>query len=126
MDSINDKENGLSFSIFLEKPGPFFTLRLEVSDENYTYFISSDMIIPKPTLESMIEHIRDSGTVIDNINRFDLKDTLGSYLIIFDGARQIVGRAHNIVTGKFEDFHATNLDKDELMANLQMQFSRLV
>jgi len=125
MDSLINKENGLSFSIFLEKPGAFYTISVEISDEKYAYFISSDMIIPKPTLESMIEHIRTCGTVIENIKRFDFKDPLGGYLIIFDATRQIVGRAHNIVTGKFEEFHITNVDKDELFSNLQLQLSML-
>lgn len=125
MNTINDREERISFLMILGKPGPFYTIRFEVSNDNNTYFISNDIIIPKPTLETLIDHIRNSGTAIDNIMRFDLKDQLNSYLIIFDASRQLIVRTNNIVTGKTEEFHIKNIDRNLLVSAIESQLKTI-
>lgn len=108
---------GKTFKFSLDKSGVFPNFKIEISDDNYCYFISREIIISKHVIEEMIELFRTGDPNLE-VSRFEFRDPDRSFLL-FINETTLIGQTHNFVTGKREEFDVKDIDKIKFLSYLE-------
>lgn len=110
--------NNRTFKLTLNKSGNFPKFQIEISDDNFCYYISREIIISKHVIEEMIKLFK-SGNQNGEVSRFEFRDPDKSFLIFINGDTTFIGRTYNFVSGKSEEFDVKGIDKEKFLCYLE-------
>ena len=114
----NQNHSGKIFTFTLNKFGPFPKFQIEILTDNYCYFKSKEIIISEPVIQEIIELIK-TGSLLDDVSRFEFRDADKSFLLFINHETTIIGQTYNLISGKREEFIVKDINKRELLAYIE-------
>ena len=118
MNSFDQKHNGNTFTFTLNKSGNFPKFKIEILEDNYCYFKSREIIISEPVIQEIIELIK-TGSLLDDVSRFEFRDPDKSFLLFINHESTVIGQTYNLVSGIREEFIFKDINKNVLLTYLE-------